>query len=60
MNTSLSGRDVKVMVNDIVIIGKLIATKSKFPTVSLGLGHSFEVSYNTAYRAVYMGAIIKM
>lgn len=57
--TCLAGREVKVMVDDILLTGKLIATKSKFPKVSLGLGYAFEISYNLAYRAVYMDTIIK-
>lgn len=54
---SLDGQSVKVLVNDIELQGKIVG--NKFPSVSIGR-YNIEISFNSAYKAVYMGQLLKI
>ena len=53
------GRTVRILVDDIEFLGKIIATTGELSRVAIGV-YSFEIDYNLAYRAVYMQEIIRI
>mgnify|MGYP003394104034 CR=1 FL=1 len=57
---SLEGMKVRILVDDYEIEGKITGTESKFPVISTSSGFKFKVSFNDAYRAVYMNQLIRM
>ena len=57
---SLEGKKVKVLIDDIEMEGELIAGCGKFPVISISSRYNFEISFNSAYKAVYMNEIIRI